>query len=86
MSTVRPCVDKERNYPVMELREHDQRDQRRRQQQEAGARAAGTVAEVTLAAFNFSTDDRLQVRIVQNVANLPGSAALADLHALSPVH
>lgn len=70
----------------MELREHDQRDQRRRQQQEAGARAAAAVAEVTLAAFNFSTDGRPQVWIVQIVANLPGSAALADLHALSPVH
>lgn len=70
----------------MELREHDQRDQRRRQQQEAGAHAVAAVAEVTLAAFNFSTDGRPQVWIVHNVANLPGSAALADLHALSPVH
>lgn len=62
------------------------RDQRCHQEEEADLRAAGTVAEVTLAAFNFSTDGRPQMWIVQNVANLPSSTALADLHALSPVH
>lgn len=70
----------------MDLRKQDQREQWCHQQQEAGFHAAGAVAEVTLAAFNFSTDGRPQVRIVQTVANLPSSAAHADLHALPPVH
>lgn len=70
----------------MALREHDQREERSRQQEEADARAAGAVAEVTSAAFNFSPDGWPQVRIVHGSANLLGSTALADLHALSPVH
>lgn len=70
----------------MALREHNPRDQWHHQQQEAGFRAAGTVAEVTVAAFNISTDGWPQVRIFQNVANLLSSAALADLQTFPPVH
>lgn len=70
----------------MALRKQDERDQRRHQQQEAGLRAAGAVAEVTFAAINVSSDGRPQVRIVHNVANLLSCAALADLQAFSPVH